>query len=392
MDRVQPTAVHSATGSALPPGGAITPGEPYPQVTLLALEDVIQFLIDHDLTTVSAVANEGANVVDVSRRNNNYLVRIGSGGFLVKQGVDEARSRTVAREAAVYDWLWSDGRASTLATRFIPRLHLYDPVRGVLVLELIESSETLIVYHRKRGRFPIVVARSLGRFLARLHEASSCADLATNTPPYFLSLHEPDLRLLEVASQAGISLVRIIQGSPGFPAKLDEVRRCWRSESLLHGDLRWDNVHVVRDRSRGRGGLRIVDWELADRGDPAWDVATFVAEYLRTWVQFAPISGLTPPSDFLHLARHSIDDMRPAIRAFWNTYSEHRRIQRRDSEAFLGRTVRYVAVRLIQTAFEWAQVATHVADAPVYLLQLSHNILCRPEETLDRLLGIPPPR
>lgn len=49
---------------------------------------------------------------------------------------------------------------------------------------------------------------------------------------------------------------------------LHRARMTWRPMCLVHGDLKHDNVLLVDD-----GSVRIIDWEMARIGDPAWDLA-----------------------------------------------------------------------------------------------------------------------
>jgi hypothetical protein len=53
------------------------------------------------------------------------------------------------------------------------------------------------------------------------------------------------------------------------------------------------------------------------------------------------------------------------------------------------RATRYSAARLIQTAFEQMQMSIQIMGNTICLLQLSLNILRRPQETIVHLLGIP---
>lgn len=49
---------------------------------------------------------------------------------------------------------------------------------------------------------------------------------------------------------------------------LRRARGAWRALSLVHGDLKHDNLLLLPG-----GDVRIVDWEMARLGDPAWDLA-----------------------------------------------------------------------------------------------------------------------
>jgi hypothetical protein len=77
------------------------------------------------------------------------------------------------------------------------------------------------------------------------------------------------------------------------------------------------------------------------------------------------------------------------LRRFWQAYVAAAGLDAVTARAWLSRAVRYGAVRLIQTAFEQSQPAALLTANAVAFLQLSFNILQRPEEAAVHLLGIP---
>jgi hypothetical protein len=80
--------------------------------------------------------------------------------------------------------------------------------------------------------------------------------------------------------------------------------------------------------------------------------------------------------------------MQPAIRSFWESYVRRRGFDRVSSREKLRLATRYGAARLLQTAFEQSQNVSHLTGNLVLLLQLSLNMLARPDEAGADLLGI----
>jgi hypothetical protein len=81
--------------------------------------------------------------------------------------------------------------------------------------------------------------------------------------------------------------------------------------------------------------------------------------------------------------------MQPAMRAFWRAYVMRMDLDSTRAARCLQRAARYAATRLLQTAYERTYGAAHVTPDAVCLLQMSLNILQRPEEAVMHLLGIP---
>jgi thiamine kinase-like enzyme len=171
---------------------------------------------------------------------------------------------------------------------------------------------------------------------------------------------------------------------------LDELSEGWRAETLIHSDIKWDNCIVLApSRSSRRTTLKIIDWEFAAVGDPLWDVGAVFSNYLSFWLFSIPLTGGDVPGRFLDLARFPLEKMQPALRAFWSAYLRQLEPDTEEADEWLLRAARYAAARLVQTAFGQLQTSVHLAGNLACLLQLSMNIMQRPQEAVVQLLGIP---
>jgi hypothetical protein len=101
------------------------------------------------------------------------------------------------------------------------------------------------------------------------------------------------------------------------------------------------------------------------------------------------MTGETAPERLVGLARHPLPRMQPAIRAFWHAYVRQRGLPVRLARAQLRQAVRYGAARLVQTAYEQVQAMTQLTGTVVCALQVAFNMLRRPDEAAERLLGLP---
>ena len=140
--------------------------------------------------------------------------------------------------------------------------------------------------------------------------------------------------------------------------------------------------------SASRSGLLyFIDWEMADFGDPLWDVAAIFQEYLNRWLQSMPASPGAPLADLVRQARHPLEEIQPAIRAFWQGYQEGRRLAGESACPTLERAVGYAAARLIQSAYESLKDAERISTRAVRMAQLARNILASRGEAVRGLLG-----
>jgi aminoglycoside phosphotransferase (APT) family kinase protein len=243
------------------------------------------------------------------------------------------------------------------------------------------------------GRFSTVLARASGRALASLHRMPPAAVGARPgglDPAWHLSWHRPWLRQFFELSFAGIELLRLVQGSDELCGVLDDLRGSWRAETLIHGDVRWDNwVAPPATASGRRTRVILLDWEVAGPGDPCLDIGAFLAEYLSAWVHSIPIVDSCDPGRMLRHARRPLDRMQPAIQAFWTAYC--RTSNQHAHGTALARAVQFAAARLLQAAVEESAADSELRAHTVAALQLAVNIVQRPGDAAARLLGLPVP-
>jgi hypothetical protein len=365
---------------------------------MLTQGEVALYLLERKLIDAKSVVGGDLTVVDASRRNRNFKVVSEQGPcYLLKQGIGQDGRATVAHEAAVYDLLLGAEDGNGELNSYLPRCYGYDPQEHLLTLELLRDAQDLREYHIRRGRFSTRVATALGEALALLHDPkridrNGLGDVPQFSlpPPWPLAVHRPDLSIFRYASMASIELTRAVQSSVELCHTLDDLWAGWSAEALIHQDVRWDNYIVpARSSSHRRAGLKMVDWELAGIGDPWWDVGSIFGSYLSFWLLSIPITGEDPPEHFMELARYPLEKMHPAIRAFWQSYVRHRKLDAAYAGQCLLRSVKYGAARLLQTGYESLQGAMYLTGNVLCLLQLSLNILRRPHEATVHLLGIP---
>jgi aminoglycoside phosphotransferase (APT) family kinase protein len=109
----------------------------------------------------------------------------------------------------------------------------------------------LAAMHRATARYLRQVPAPINRaepWILRLVDGDSPPDLWTNP------------LVADVLAQ--------ILNRPDLVAGLRRARAAWRPVGLIHGDCKLDNVIIADD-----GTIRLIDWEMARLGDPAWDLA-----------------------------------------------------------------------------------------------------------------------
>jgi Ser/Thr protein kinase RdoA (MazF antagonist) len=347
---------------------------------MLDVKDVAGYLLEQELLTPSAVVHGRLRVEDASRLNRVFVVTVqGERGYVVKV------AGQTAWEAAVLDRLRSlDGRSRLLAC--LPELVTYDPTERVLVLAAVSNPRDLAEHHA-RGHFSCALAREAGKALASLHATPPAAlDGLPRAPDprSRLRLHRLDLHSMRALSPAAVDLTRLIQGLAPVCAELETLAADWSNESVIHGDVRWDNLLAAPGAVRCRWTrLQLIDWEFCGPGDPAYDIGCFIGEYLRAWLHSIPVADPREPEALLPHARLPLRRVRPALSAFWEAYTRHRGASAADVHRTLRLSTRYAAVRLLAAALEEAQTLGELSPSVLYLVSLSQKITQRPREAAE---------
>ena len=366
---------------------------------MLTVDNTFRCLQAEGLITADAVVDGDLEISSATRRNRNLKVTTrGSANYLIKQPSDphSFADETLRREALFYTFCQTEPAVAG-ALPFLPRLVRADPGQSLLILELLRGAKPLWQHYEESAGavFPVAPAAAVGRALATLHRLFAAPDVLAHphlaflnaSPPWALEIHRPTPDALSYLSGGQLHLIRSLQGQPRVTRSLDGLRKAWTPETAVHGDVKMDNFVIVPPgESDQEPALYLVDWELAQRGDPAWDLGSAFADFLSLWV--VSMDPDAPLAQMAKGARRPIGTMQPAIHALWAAYGAGRGLTPRAAGALLRRTVRYSAARAMQTAFEMAKQAPVMPPPAVLLLQVAVNLLKEPVNALQVLYGL----
>jgi hypothetical protein len=371
-----------------------------------SLEDSVRRLLEWELIDEVAIVDGDLTVSSAARRNLNLRVerRLGDSSLIkqVTTGAADAADSLI-REAGFYAFC-AEERAAAAVASSMPRLRGTLDSGRVLVLELLENARTLWQEYGERDphELPLTAPLALGWALGALHSTFRESILATDPrlgrlardcPPCF-DLHRPHPGILRDASPARLELCRSVQREASLRDGLAAARSAWCCETVIHGDVRPDNVLVTR-RS-GAPAIWLVDWEFVQHGDPAWDVGCALHDHLMFWVRSMSLDPHLDAAERVATARCPLPALHVAMRALWTGYLATGAGGDPGVEAVLARAVRFSGVRLLQTAWEKARQLDHQSATGVLVLQLAANLLADPERAVSDLYGfeqpISPPR
>lgn len=366
---------------------------------MLNVDTTPRYLIDRGLMTVQSILDGDLIVSSAMRRNRNLRVkRKQEPGYLLKQPDDPSTGGqvTLRNEAAFYALCQDDDRCAPLR-EFLPRLRYFDPAESIVVLELIAEAKPLAAYYAAHDGepFPTAAPRAAGRALATLHRTFRAFDPATEPrvawmhrqPPWIMRAHKPSPDLLASLTPANAETICILQTEENLSLHLDQLRRQWQPSTVIHNDIKSDNILVLEHD--GAAAVRLIDWELVSFGDPAWDLAGMLQDFVLFWIASMPFAGMgVAPAAMVASAKYKLTDLQSAVRAFWSGYRAAAELDRSEHAPLLARAVAFSAARLIQSAYEIGQAGSMLAPSSVLLLQISANVLREPARAQLELYGL----
>ena len=348
---------------------------------ILTAGNIAHYLIDRNIISAESVVDGDLTVVDMTRRNRNFkILRKSEPGYFVKQvkNYDASSVNSLTREAQSY-WLAKYDPGFKGISNLMPRLIYHDAQRHILIMELFPGYEDLAAMYQRLGSFPVSIATALGSSLGTYHRE---VDLGRNGVdarkvfpaglPWMLTLNLPYIQQMKNADANHQQFFSILEQYPEFLDSIGQLREGWQVNSLIHGDMKWENCIVYKEE------MKIIDWELADLGDSAWDVGSIFQTFLCLWASREAIQAGSVP----------IEKMQPAIAAFWRAYAEKMSLDSGARAVLLEKCGKCAAIRMIQTAYEAMHFTKKLDRSGFLLLQLSLNILKDPAGAVGVLLGL----
>ena len=246
---------------------------------------------------------EEASLEPAGDGNINWVRRVRispSGRSLVLKQARPALERfpeyQVTTERILFEWRYYEiARASDLGG-VLPKVLSFDERERVLVLEDLGAAERLD-QALGRGSDGWGAAHALGQFLGRVHAATHdrpglARDFSNDA---MRRLHGDHIFFLPFRENAFPLSPRLRQRAAevwkdsALTARADEAyaRYLGAADVLVHGDVQAGNVLLAPS------GPKLLDAEIAHRGDPAFDLGTLVAHLcVNALGQQAPV----PPS------------------------------------------------------------------------------------------------
>lgn len=267
----------------------------------------------------------------------------------------------------------------------------YDARHHAVTVELLAETENLHETMERVVAIPESVSRGLGQLIGAF-TFKECDDLLAAIPNGLCGAKPPWILSFHVKQGAGLlspsneQFLEIIQRDETLKSNLDDLRTNWLATSLMHGDLKWNNV-LIRETD-SEPAWYVIDWEMVDRGDSRWDLGTMIQCWWYFWILSTPSDELTNLDEMLTRRRSAFDETRPSLNALWDGYQMA--IGMSDSESHQMRHIiaRFSAARMLQTVYELLNSHESIGLSAQIMIEMSRRILEAPESMAEFMPGV----
>lgn len=331
--------------------------------------NVVSRLIGLGLVSESRLV-DGSVILGTGRQRNRfyYFRQREAPSFFVKQACGESGAETTLDlEAKVYQCASASPDCSELRS-VMPQLIHFDQESSTLITQMFVNSQDMGTAIRSSKHLDLQLIRAFGSAAAVIHDSpiapfQAGAQIFDGRPHWIYRLCDDPSPLpsLRGRSQASSQLIDEILVDKTIMEALAGLRGAWSTDSLVHGDYKWENALVLDDAERS---VRIIDWEQANIGDPAWDIAYG----LGAIVVHDAMTAKEAPGN-----RNPVQLAVP-MRSFWQAYLHARRGDGEDALELLERAVSMMAARLLVAAFELCYSETEIPAISRLLLRSARAV------------------
>ncbi|UWP97034.1 aminoglycoside phosphotransferase family protein (plasmid) [Aliiroseovarius crassostreae] len=315
--------------------------------------NIMQKLLDQKLITNRDIVN-GSIAILMGRQRNRFFAfkQLNGPSFFMKQAheAEPGTQESLALEAGIYQAV-SDHPAFGNLRKLMPRLLHFDPDSSTLTLELIRDASDIGSASRNASHIDPELVRQAGVIAARFHSVplADIEDLNLNfdRKPHWIFRLEEDpspLPSLRGRSKASAELIDLIRSQPDLKTCLSDGCQDSSSEVLIHGDFKWENFLITDHTATEK--LKLIDWERANIGDPAWDVGCGIAAFLIH--QIMRPDAPENPEQILG-APENVSSMQ----AYWSGYMSTRPFTMDPLADFRAHCLNMAAARMLVAAYEY---------------------------------------
>ena len=377
----------------------------------LDTSNVFEYLATLNYCQVSD--RDPSRVTVISAKNFNLLIAFKDGrNLLVKQELHNNCGQTQAE-------FWSAWQLQALIKRFpdleskigafLPELIYFDPDNSILIVKYLADYTDLYQYYTNEHKFPVEVARSIGQLLATIHSQTF------QQPQYQQWLERSDIRpqsnqnpsdrshpaidlidrlnhltpqIFQVTPPGCLQFFRLYQRFPNLSLAMIDLGKSITPSCVVHHDLKLNNILIDLEWEQpGSTVIRLIDWERATWGDPAFDLGCLLASYLEIWLDGLVIGNSLSINQSLKLATTPLELLQPSLFLLVQAYLAGFPAIMLARPDYLDRVIQFAGLALIQNIEGKIYAERNFDNRGIVILQVAKQLICTPQAAMNTLFG-----
>jgi thiamine kinase-like enzyme len=342
-------------------------------------------------------------IESIPAKNFNLLVTLSNGHkYLVKQERCRSDGKTAGEflnEWRIQEFLQQFPELEKFRALLPVVLH-FDTENSIMVSQYLDDYLDLADFYAKENVFPSAIASSIGTIIATIHRSTYNRQeyrdffYKTNTLPinrvkYLISkMERVEPEIFGMVPPDVLKFISLYQRYDSLGQAMAELSTAFNPCCLTHNDLKVNNILLHVDSHKSSESIvRLIDWERAKWGDPAFDLGILITTYLVIWLKSLVISNSLTIEESLRLATIPLEKIQPSIAALTCTYLDNFPEILEHRPDFLPRVVQITGFGLIQQVLSMMQNQASLGNTGIGVLQVAKSLLCRPEQSMQTIFG-----
>jgi hypothetical protein len=384
--------------------------------TILDTSNVFEYLTEIKYCSLSD--KDTSNISAINAKNFNLAIEFSNGRQLL---VKQERHNDLGESQGEF---WAAWRIGNLVEQFpalgekisgfLPELLHFDPDNSILIVNYLSNYCDLSRYYDREHQFPIQIPQTIGQLLATLHSQTfqqpdyqryldptiDILDGVTPIEPHQDRERETSYSAIDIIHRLTritphvfrqmplecLQFLKLYQRFPSLTQAIAELGEAVVPSCAIHNDLKLNNILLDLDwESPESKIIRLIDWERAIWGDPAFDLGCLLGSYLEIWLEGLAISNLLSINESLQLAITPLELLQPSLLALVQSYLAgfpEILVARPD---YLDRAVQFAGLALIQRIEITIDEERTFGNCGIVMLQVAKQLICTPRAAMKTL-------
>jgi hypothetical protein len=372
-------------------------------ITILDTDNVFEYLTNLNYCSIADRSTSTVSVIPA--KNFNLLITFADGkNLLIKQEIHNSQGKT--REEFHLAWRMQQlvenfPSFGSKINDFLPKLLHFDPDRAILIVEYSDTHIDLDDYYIKDNQFPIVVAQSIGEILATLHsqtferieyqqflDRQPSLDTTDTAIDIINRLSHITPNIFRVMPPDCLQFLKLYQRFPSLTQAILDLGNSITPSCLIHNDLKINNILLDLSWTLPTSKvIRLIDWERAGWGDPAFDLGCILGSYLEIWLNGLTISNTLSINESLQLTSTPLELIQPSLFSLVESYLASFPAITIARPDYLDRVIQFAGLSLIQRVEITIDEDRVFGNRGIVMLQVAKQLLCTPQAAMNTLFG-----